>query len=85
MKIVASLANVAFIIFLICLWAMSNDPTTGKDVLIWLIFFLYAVVNILALWLASKHRGFLSLYFERKRLEQEIKIDQLRKQAGKQI
>lgn len=85
MKIAAYLANVAFIIFLTCLWAMSNAPTTGKDILIWFLFFLYAVANILALWLASEHRGFLSLYFERKRLEQEIKIDQLRKQAGKQI
>lgn len=81
MKILAYLGNVAFFIYLVVA-AFNQDHFNGEKVMVYALFFAFPVINLIAI-AGSGGRGFLSLYFERKRLEQEQKIFALKKSMGK--
>jgi hypothetical protein len=83
MKIFATLANIAFIILVASLFLYQNGSSSGRDIFLYIVFLALPIINIVALWISSEHRNVVSLFFERKRLEQEIEIAELHKKANK--
>ena len=61
---------------------VQNKPG-GLDVFLFCIFFLFAVINVTALFLPSKGKNTLSLFLERRRLEQEQKLNAIKDHMGK--
>lgn len=63
---------------------LENRSTTGAG--IFAFFFLLSIpaINFLALAGSGKEKDFFSLYFERKKLEQQKKIDELKKSMGEE-
>ncbi len=84
MKILAYLGNIAFIVFLI-ITAVTQDHLGGKMIMLLFIFLALPVVSLLALASPGNGKDFFSLYFERKRLEQEQQILAIKKNMGKEI
>jgi len=82
MKTFAMLANIAFIILVASLFLGGSGNSSGRDIFLLAIFLALPIVNLTALWMSREHRNIVSLFFERKRLEQEIKIAELRKKAN---
>ena len=76
MRILAYLANTAFVIALL-VSALNEPSLNGVQILIFALLFTLPLINFLAL--SGKEKDFFSLYFERKRLEQEKKIAELKK------
>jgi hypothetical protein len=76
MKILAYLGNVALLTWII---TATSDSTlmSGKEILIAALFLAVPLINIIVLAKSGKEQDFLSLYFERKRLEQKKMIDTL--------
>jgi len=64
---------------------LTKGHNAGKEDLIGGPFFALPVVNLFALAASAKGRDYFSLFFERKRLEQEQKIIALKKSMGKEI
>ena len=82
MKILAYILNVAFIIFLF-ISVFSETKPSGRDIFLLCIFFLFATINVTALFLSSNGKNILSLFLERKRLEQEQKLNAIKEHMGK--
>lgn len=76
--------NFGFIVFLFILFFRSNNQPSEKDILIFIIFLELPILNLTAFWMASNSRDIFSLFIERKRLEQEKKIADLRKSLDKE-
>lgn len=84
MKLLAYVANVAFLIFSFAIFFMS-EHLEGMMIMMLMLFFALPVVNLIALAASGNGSDFFSLYFERKRLEQEQKIISLKKSMGREI
>lgn len=84
MKKFVIIINFAFIAFIFILFFGSNSRPSEKDVLIFILFLAFPILNLIAFWRTSNSRDILSLFIERKRLEQEKKIADLRKSLGKE-
>jgi len=85
MKIFAMLSDIAFIILVASLFLGNIGTSNGKDIVLLAIFFALPIVNLAALWMSRERRNVVSLFFERKKLEQEIKIAELRKKVGEDV
>jgi hypothetical protein len=81
LRILAYLANTAFVIALLVA-VLNSDHLNGVQILIFALLFVLPLINFLALAGSSKEKDFFSLYFERKKLEQEKKIAELKKSMG---
>ena len=75
MKIIAIIANLAFLIFLIGLVVV--EEVSKNDAPIMFFFCLLPILNVIAFLSLGKGKDFFSLYFKRKNLEQELKIKEL--------
>ena len=84
MKRIAYLANVAFLVAVLVLF-VNHGALDAKDALIFVLLFAMPLVNVVALAASAKGRDFFSLFFERKRLEEEEKVNALKKKLGKEI
>jgi hypothetical protein len=62
--------------------ALNTKDVEGGAVFASLLAFAITLINFLALVGSGKEKDFFSLYFERKRLEQQKKIDELKKSMG---
>ena len=82
MKILAYLSNLAFGIFVVVSMA-DADRLSGKDALVFVLFFAFVAINIFTL--ARSERDFLSAYFQRKKLEEEKRILELKRNIEKEI
>ena len=78
MKIFAYVCNILFLIWGITLFDTEKIIDT-KNFLIFTAITLLPIINIIALVIQGKGKDFLSLYFERKKLEQQKKIIELEK------
>lgn len=83
MKLFATLANIAFIIFVLSLFLGEIGHVDGKGVALFAVLVAFPIVNLVALWVAAGNRSLVALFMERKRLEQEMKIAELRNSAAK--
>jgi hypothetical protein len=83
MKLITIFSNIAFIIFILSLSTSEVGRWNGREVAIFAVFILLPIVNLLTLCRSSEVRSLIALYMEKKRLEQEIKIEELRKSSGK--
>jgi hypothetical protein len=88
MRFVANWVNLVFVI-IVTIWLgyeiqHERGPISFRTSEWIIIVVLYALpaVNFLALSASGKGKDFLALYFERKRLEQENRIAELRKSLG---
>jgi len=83
MKTLAYVLNAAFIIF-ICLAFFNEDIRYNwNGILFFIALLLFSAVNIYSIMYHSDERGIISLFFERKRLEQEQKLENLKKNMGR--
>jgi len=73
------LAFLAFVFFYARIWKES----TG-DLIAFVLVLILLIVNLVALFSKRDRKDFLSLFWERKRLEQEKKIRELKKEMGKE-
>lgn len=73
------LAFLAFVFFEARVWKEG----TG-DLIAFVLVLVLLIVNLVALFSKRDRKDFLSLFWERKRLEQEKKIRELKKEMGKE-
>jgi len=72
--------TIVFIALLVLFFVILNDPREDKVTsLLPLLFLTFPLINFFALAGSGKEKDFFSLYFERKRLEQQKKINELKK------
>ena len=77
MKTISLLCDIVFLIWIIAM-LIVNPP--NKNIFMFSVgLCLLIVVNIIAIAMQSKAHDFLSLYFKKKRLEQQIEIRELEK------
>jgi hypothetical protein len=82
----AYIVNTVFVIALLVMFVISlNGPQSNRaESLIFLLLLAIPLINFLAIAGSGKEKDFFSLYFERKRLEQEKKIAELKKSMGEE-
>ena len=84
MRIAATILNIGLIALLSFLLLTKGAPR-GGEVFTVVVAFAAPITSLIALWLwRSKRdaRSWASLFFERKRLEEQQRIDQLRSKSG---
>jgi hypothetical protein len=82
MRLLAIALNLALVVTLICLIADSGMPREGKETALMLLFAVTPLVNLGILFSqrgSSKSKGLLALYLERKALEEQKKIADLKR------
>jgi len=75
----AYLLNVVFAVTLLVSWILNASNMSIGTVLIFLLLYTLPMTNFFALAGSGKEKDFFSLYFERKKLEQQKKISELKK------
>lgn len=78
-KNIAQLCNIALLLLLLFLAASRGWPTSD-DWLFLILFITTPVANLIALHGAANNSSWFALYFKRKALEEEKKIEELTKQ-----
>ncbi len=63
---------------------LSDRHTPGVGIFAFFFLLSIPLINFLALAGSGKEKDFFSLYFERKKLEQQKKIDELKKSIGEE-
>ena len=78
MRIIATLANFGFIGVLCFELAQNGLPKGGE---LWIVLFVVAapVFNLIALFSSRDGKGWLTLFLKRKALEEQRKIDEIKK------
>lgn len=74
-RIFSLLCNVCFLVWAVYLWTHES----GMPIKIGLILVLLPIINIISISILGRDSDFISLYIRRKKLEQEIKIKELKK------
>ncbi len=82
MKTLAYILNAVFIIF-VCIEFLTDFRHDGYGISFFIALILFSTVNVLSIMSHSDGRGIVSLFFERKRLEQEQKLENLKKNMGR--
>lgn len=74
----AYISNIIFIIW-VFYEALTITNFSEKDTIYLALFIIFPAINVIALSTKNNARDFLALFLERKKLEQEQKIQELRK------
>lgn len=82
MKTIAILVNVVACTFMLLSVLVNGKPSSVADYFFLAVAFCFFALNIVALWRTTGYRDVISLYIERKKIEQEIKIAELRKRTN---
>ena len=85
MNRLAIIGNFAALIFLT--FVFIDDRVWKEDaweLLLFVIIYILPIVNLIALFAKRDRKDFFTLFWERKRLEQEKKILELKKEMGKE-
>ena len=75
---IAYISNIIFIIW-VFYEAFTITSFSEKDTIYMALFIIFSAINIIALSTRNNARDFLALFLERKKLEQEQKIQELKK------
>ena len=81
MRVAGIIANVLLLIFVIVLLADEGWPRKTQEQLMVLVFFAAPIISIFALWNMPSGSGaenWLTLFLERKRLEEKAKLRKLK-------
>lgn len=70
-------ANLGFVVFFLYLFASKGPPTGSEQNSVYLLIVLL-ILNGIYLGLAGGATTWLSLYFERKKLEEQVRINELK-------
>ena len=82
MRKLAYLANAAFAVALLVFWITNSGGIQPAGVLKLLLLFALPLINFFALAGSGKEKDVFSLYFEQKKLEQQKRINELKKSMG---
>ena len=84
MNSLAIFGNCAALVFLAFVFFQAHVWKEGaRDLIAFVLIFIVPIVNLIALYAKGDRKDFISLFWERKRLEQEKKILELKKEMGK--
>jgi hypothetical protein len=81
MRILALIANAAWLFFFAAQIAGHGFSPNSRDVLVGALVFATLILNLVVLYRLPKGDGWLALYFKRKALEERKKIDELGEHA----
>jgi hypothetical protein len=86
MRKLAGIVNMLLVaLWFVGLIMMIAAKTDGVSIFLFVFLVFIPIINFLALAESGKEQDLLSLYFERKKLEQQKKLDELKKSMGREI